>query len=156
VLDDDLATIASGPTVPDPTTYGEALEVLDDGELRERLPEAVVEHLEAGARGEYDETPDESDASCERATRRLIVDREDALDAAEPAVPPGTPLGEAAAETYEMAESYLADGQHFREKDDPVNALASFSYGYGWLDAGVRLGLFEVPADTELFTTEAP
>jgi hypothetical protein len=78
----------------------------------------------------------------------------DALDAAAPVSPPGTPLGEAAAEVYEMAESYLDDGRHFRANDDPVNALASYSYGYGWLDAGVRIGLFEIPAETELFTTD--
>ena len=51
-----------------------------------------------------------------------------------------------------MAASYLEDGRHFRDEDDPVNALASFSYGYGWLDAGVRMGLFSIPEDTELFT----
>jgi hypothetical protein len=77
----------------------------------------------------------------------------DALDAAEPTVPPASPLGAAAADCLEMAESYLADGRHFRGADDPVNALAAFSYGYGWLDAGVRIGLFAVPDGTELFTT---
>ena len=78
----------------------------------------------------------------------------DALATAEVAVPASTPLGEAAADIREMAVSYLEDGRHFRENDDPVNALAAFSYGYGWLDAGVRLGLFEVPKDTDLFTIE--
>jgi hypothetical protein len=68
-----------------------------------------------------------------------------ALSAADPVAPPGTPLGEAAA--------YLADGREFREADDPVNALAAFSYGHGWLDCGVRVGLFDVPEDTDLFTT---
>jgi hypothetical protein len=77
----------------------------------------------------------------------------DALDAAEPRPPAGTPLGEAATECREMAESYLEDGRHFREGDDPVNALAAYSYGYGWLDAGVRMGLFAVPEGTDLFTT---
>ncbi|WP_066415675.1 DUF357 domain-containing protein [Halorubrum aethiopicum] len=77
----------------------------------------------------------------------------DALDAAEPRPPADTPLGDAADDVAEMAESYLEDGRHFRADDDPVNALASYSYGYGWLDAGVRLGLFAVPDDTELFTT---
>ena len=67
--------------------------------------------------------------------------------------PPETPLGAAAADCREMAASYLDDGRHFREADDLVNALASFSYGYGWLDAGVRMGLFAVPDDTDLFTT---
>ncbi|WP_248896732.1 DUF357 domain-containing protein [Haloplanus halobius] len=76
----------------------------------------------------------------------------DALDQAEPRPPADTPLGTAAAECLEMAESYLADGRHFRDDGDPVNALASFSYGYGWLDAGVRMGLFAVPEGTDLFT----
>ena len=76
----------------------------------------------------------------------------DALDAAEAVPPAGTPLGDAAAECREMAASYLEDGRHFRDADDPVNALAAFSYGYGWLDAGVRMGLFSVPDDTHLFT----
>jgi hypothetical protein len=77
----------------------------------------------------------------------------EALSVAEVAVSAETPLADAAAECLEMAESYLEDGRHFRASDDPVNALASFSYGYGWLDAGVRMGLFTVPAETELFTT---
>ena len=76
----------------------------------------------------------------------------DALDAAEETPPEETPLSEAATDCRVMAASYLEDGRHFRKHDDPVNALASFSYGYGWLDAGVRMGLFSIPEDTELFT----
>lgn len=78
---------------------------------------------------------------------------ESALDEAEVAVPEGTPLYDAAVECRGMAESYLADGRHFRDDGDPVNALAAYSYGYGWLDCGVRVGLFRVPEGTELFTT---
>ncbi|WP_299236410.1 DUF357 domain-containing protein [Natronomonas sp.] len=77
----------------------------------------------------------------------------EALEAAEIAPPEGTPLHEAALEHREMASSYLADGRHFRTQDDPVNALAAFSYGHGWLDAGARIGLFEVP-EGHLFTNE--
>ncbi len=76
----------------------------------------------------------------------------DAIDAAEPRPPADTPLGGAAADVAEMAASYLEDGRHFRANDDPVNALASYAYGHGWLDAGVRMGLFAVPDDTDLFT----
>jgi hypothetical protein len=81
---------------------------------------------------------------------RLLAD---ALDAAEQRPPADTPLGDAAADCREMAASYLDDGRHFLADDDPVNALASFSYGHGWLDAGVRMGLFATPEGTELFTT---
>ena len=84
---------------------------------------------------------------------RMLASALDAVDARPPA---GTPLAAAAADCLEMATSYLEDGRHFREADDPVNALASFSYGYGWLDAGVRLGLFAVAPDAaDLFTTDA-
>ncbi|SDF77727.1 DUF357 domain-containing protein [Halorientalis regularis] len=76
----------------------------------------------------------------------------EALDAAEVAVPPDSPLGDAAAECEEMARSYLEDGRHFRADDDPVNALAAFSYGHAWLDAGARIGLFDVPDEGHLFT----
>jgi hypothetical protein len=76
----------------------------------------------------------------------------EALSTAEIAAPAGTPLHEAALECEEMARSYLEDGRHFREADDPVNALAAFSYGHGWMDAGARIGVFGVPHDGDLFT----
>ncbi|WP_246982630.1 DUF357 domain-containing protein [Halorientalis marina] len=76
----------------------------------------------------------------------------EALSESETAVPPDTPLGEAATEFEEMARSYLEDGRHFREDGDPVNALAAFSYGHAWLDAGARMGLFDVPDEGHLFT----
>jgi hypothetical protein len=76
----------------------------------------------------------------------------EALHTAEVTAPPGTPLADAAAEYEEMARSYLEDGRHFRAEDDPVNALAAFSYGHAWLDAGARIGLFDVPEKGHLFT----
>jgi len=76
----------------------------------------------------------------------------EALEAATVAPPSGTPMAEAAAECEEMARSYLADGRHFEDEDDLVNALAAFSYGHAWLDAGARIGLFDVPQDGHLFT----
>ncbi|MFC4427405.1 glycerate kinase type-2 family protein [Deinococcus navajonensis] len=54
VVGDDPAVIASGPTVADPTTFADALAVLDRFGLRH--PE-VRRHLEAGRRGERSETP---------------------------------------------------------------------------------------------------
>lgn len=76
----------------------------------------------------------------------------EALDAATIAPPSETPMADAAAECYEMADSYLEDGRHFLDEDDPVNALAAFSYGHAWLDAGARIGLFDVPTEGHLFT----
>jgi len=78
---------------------------------------------------------------------RLLAE---ALEAAEVVIPPDTPLRDIATDFESMARSYLDDGRHFLDADDPVNALAAFSYGHAWLDAGARIGLFEVP-ETELF-----
>lgn len=54
VIGEDPSVIASGPTVPDPTTFADALAVLD--RFRIAAPEARA-HLTAGTRGELPETP---------------------------------------------------------------------------------------------------
>lgn len=76
----------------------------------------------------------------------------EALAAAEIAPPEGTPLAAGGADCVEMAQSYLEDGRYFREEEDLVNALAAFSYGHAWLDAGARLGVLDVPREGHLFT----
>jgi hydroxypyruvate reductase len=57
VVGSPLDVIASGPSVPDPTTYLDALTILDRYDLRRRLPAAVVEHLESGRQADVAETP---------------------------------------------------------------------------------------------------
>ncbi|MCX7739884.1 MAG: glycerate kinase [Meiothermus sp.] len=66
---DDLSVIASGPTVPDPSTYAEALAVLERYGLE--FP-AVRAHLEQGLRGELPETPKPGDPLFTRVENRLI------------------------------------------------------------------------------------
>jgi hypothetical protein len=73
------------------------------------------------------------------------------LEVAEPVQAADSPLDDAADACLGMAESYLEDGRHFLADDDPVNALAAFSYGHGWLDAGARIGLFEIPVGDHPF-----
>ena len=51
-----------------------------------------------------------------------------------------------------MATSYYSDAHHFFEKGEYVDAFACVNYAHGWLDAGVRFGLFDVGIDYELFT----
>lgn len=55
VVGDDLATVGSGPTVPDPTTYADAVDACARWAADAAGPARA--HLEAGARGERDETP---------------------------------------------------------------------------------------------------
>ena len=56
-----------------------------------------------------------------------------------------------AKEIIDMVENYVSDARHFEGKGDWVNAFAALAYAHGWLDAGVRLGIFDVD-DSELFT----
>jgi hypothetical protein len=51
-----------------------------------------------------------------------------------------TPLGETSTEILEMVRCYANDGMILYCQGDFVNAVASFAYGHGWLDAGVYLG----------------
>jgi glycerate 2-kinase len=57
VIGDPLDVIASGPTAPDPTTYADALAILDRYALRAQTPPAVLAHLQRGRDGLIAETP---------------------------------------------------------------------------------------------------
>jgi hydroxypyruvate reductase len=72
VVGDDLATIGSGPTAPDPTTYAGALEVLRRRGLLDTAPESVRRHLEEGARGERPETPKPGDPLFRRVATTIV------------------------------------------------------------------------------------
>jgi len=50
----------------------------------------------------------------------------------------------------DMAERYFKDAKYFIEKGDKLTAFAALNYAHGWLDAGSRLGLFDVK-DGNLF-----
>ena len=91
-------------------------------------------------------------ADIEEKTDRYEGLLAEALDEATVTSPAETPLASAAADCEEMAQSYLEDGRHFRDEGDLVNALAAFSYGHAWLDAGARVGLLDVPREGHLFT----
>jgi len=73
---DDPSVIASGPTVPDPTTRADALAVLRRYDIA--IPDAVRRHLDDPA----SETPKPGDAVFERTELRMIATPQQALDAA--------------------------------------------------------------------------
>ncbi|MFO0581678.1 MAG: DUF4147 domain-containing protein [Anaeromyxobacter sp.] len=83
VVGDDLDVIASGPTVADPTTYADALAVLDRYGVRGGAPRAAVRALEEGAAGRLEETPKAGDPALARTTNVLVGTNRQALLAAE-------------------------------------------------------------------------
>jgi hydroxypyruvate reductase len=82
VVGDDLSVIGSGPTMPDPSTFGNALQVLEARGGRAAYPGPVVSHLERGARGEIDETPKPDDARMKKSVARIIGGRMTAVGGA--------------------------------------------------------------------------
>lgn len=81
VLGDPLHTIGSGPTAPDPTTYADALAVLEHHRLTIHHPEATA-HLLAGINGEHEETPKPADPCFDTLTHTIIANNQTALQAA--------------------------------------------------------------------------
>ena len=82
VVGDDLSTIASGPTVPDPTTFADALRIFAGRGLRASIPEAALRHLEAGARGEVAETPKPGHRLFRRVRTRIVGSNRLSVEAA--------------------------------------------------------------------------
>ena len=80
VVGDDPATIASGPTVADPSTFQDALAVLDRYAIQ--APEARA-HLERGVRGELPETPRPGMDPGGRVSNRIIGSGRLMLEAAQ-------------------------------------------------------------------------
>jgi glycerate 2-kinase len=81
VLGDDLSAIASGPTAPDPTTYGEAIECLKRYHVWPASPRAVRGHLEQGRRGRLTETPKPGSPIFRRVQHQIIGNSELAIAA---------------------------------------------------------------------------
>ena len=80
VTGDDPTHIASGPFAPDPTTFQEAVDVLNRYEVKP--PRAVLAHLIAGLRGEREETPKPGSPVFDNVESRIIATPRNSLVAA--------------------------------------------------------------------------
>jgi glycerate 2-kinase len=72
VLGDDLSAVASGPTVPDPTTYQEAVAILKRDRIWRVLPQRVRQHLERGCQGFVSETPKPGSSLFRRVHHHIV------------------------------------------------------------------------------------
>ena len=81
VLGNPLDAIGSGPTAPDPTTFGDAIEVLKKYRLWHGTPPAIKQHLDAGRRGARPETPKPGDPLFRRVQNVVIGDNRTAVAA---------------------------------------------------------------------------
>jgi hydroxypyruvate reductase len=123
VTGDDPTHIASGPCVPDPTTYRDALEILE--RFGVAAPASIAVHLEHGARGREPETPKPGDPAFARVENRVIATAHASLMAAAafvqqrgfaPLVLGDSVTGEAA----EVAKVYAALARQVRQHAHPL------------------------------------
>ena len=82
VLGDPLDIIASGPTVPDSSTFADAVSILKRYGLWDKIPESVRQVLSKGLEGKIEETPKEGDPIFEKAKNIVIGNNRLACEAA--------------------------------------------------------------------------
>jgi hydroxypyruvate reductase len=82
VVGDDLDVIASGPTVPDSSTYADCQKVLECYDLLDKIPAMVRQTVESGVAGKIADTPSAGDPAFERVTNLVVGSNRDALAAA--------------------------------------------------------------------------
>ena len=127
-IEDDPATIGSGPTAADPTTFAQALEIAS---AVGGLPAAVMNRLRRGAAGALEETIKPGDPRLRDAHFSIVGNRRTALAAAADCA---GALGYAVAVVGEptsgeanlAARTFMARAeQHFRDAGGPVCVLAA-------------------------------
>ena len=127
VVGNDLATIASGPLVGDPTTYADARAVIDRYDLN--VPAAVTDRLARGDAGKIDETPAPGGSVFEGVTTAIIGDGLTAVRAAaDRAAAAGfTPLvlsSRIRGEAREAAKTQVAIAEGIAATGDPLDPPA--------------------------------
>ena len=129
VIGDPLDIIASGPTVPDASTYSDCMSILKRYGLEDELTESVLSHLNAGVKGIEPETPGPGDRVFDRTHTVLIANNRQALESARtearkrgynPLVLSSSIDGE----TREIARVYAAMAREIERHGDPVRSPA--------------------------------
>lgn len=129
VVGDDLDVIASGPTVPDPSTFLDAEQILRGYGIWDQLAPSVQRHIEKGKTGEIADTPKAGDAAFQRCSQVLVGTNLQALKAAgkkaeqlgyQPLILSSKVQGEA----REVAKFYTAIAKEILESGHPLKPPA--------------------------------
>jgi len=82
VVGNPLDVIASGPTVPDATTWRDAWTIVERYELADKLPGLIIERLQAGLNGDIPDTPKPDDPLFAQSHVEVVADNRIAAEAA--------------------------------------------------------------------------
>jgi glycerate 2-kinase len=134
VIGDAPDTIASGPTVGDPTTFADCLQLLDGYELRETIPAAARIHLESGAAGDLPETPGVDAPELHNSFYHVIGNNSLSLEAAfktatECGYEPLILSSRIDGETRDVARVHAAIGRQIVDASQPIGSPACIISG---------------------------
>lgn len=134
VVGNKLETIASGPTVADPSTFADCLRIVERYDLVGRLPPSVIRRLQAGVRGGVEETPKPGDRIFSSCQNLVVGDNRLAVEAARAKA---ISLGyntlvlstQIEGEAREVARVYAALAKEVLSSGNPVGSPACFIGG---------------------------
>lgn len=125
VVGDDMDTIASGPFVPDSSTFDDVTFILARYKLMKKVPSSVRTHLKQGLTGEAPDTPKPEDAAFSKVTNLIVGSNSISLAAAsdeakqlgyKPLLLSSTMVGE----TSEVARVHVAMAREVRASGNPA------------------------------------
>ena len=134
VVGDPLDVIGSGPTVPDPSTFEDAWEILKKYDLIREVAPPIQKHLQLGREGRVQETPKPGESAFERVHNILMGTNILALRAAEQeALSQGFHTlvlsSSIVGETREVARFHTAIAKEVMTSDNPVSKPACIISG---------------------------
>ena len=134
VIGDPLDVIASGPTVPDESTYSDCMEIIERYDLTNRLPAGVVEYFRQGVAGMLPETPKAGDPVFSKVQNLIVGNNREALLAAnEQAISLGYNTlvlsSQIEGEAREVAQVFAAIGKEIRQAGLPISPPACLLAG---------------------------
>jgi hydroxypyruvate reductase len=83
VVGDQFDVIASGPTVPDSSTFSDVSRILNKYQIQDKLPDTVINHLYKGINGEIIDTPKQGDPIFDHVFNIIIANNLQAINAAQ-------------------------------------------------------------------------
>jgi len=82
VIGDPLDVIASGPTVPDESTFKEVQRIFEKYNIQTQLPESIKKHIEKGLAGAAPETPKAGNPIFNKTQNLIVAGNRQAIEAA--------------------------------------------------------------------------
>ena len=126
VINDDISSIASGPTVSDETTFNNALNILEKYDLLEKTPSSVISYIKKGINGDVKESIKNVDNCVNDIISSNKLYREQLSSFAKkngykPIIIPGDLTGEAKLEALSIIENI---NKYTHQNNDPIALIS--------------------------------